>query len=137
MKSNKKGFVFGIIGTILGAILTYVSYFIITAVIVALSLGKNSSSANIILILQFLNVVSIFFAIISLCFYLKFYKFSAVLMFIATILYSLLYIYLISLGAMKESPLAIVIELFPAVLLLISALSNFKFKKINTKQIKE
>ena len=137
MKSNVLGFILGLIGTILGAILTFVSYFIMTALVVALAIGKDSSSANIILILQLINVASFFFAILSLCLYFKFFKFSAVSMFIATILYSLLYFYLIYLGALKESPLAMIIELFPAVLLLISALFNFKFKKINTKQIKD
>ena len=129
MKISKKGFIFGIIGVIVGAILSVLSFYVVTLISAFLSIGESTIQANTINILQYINFASIVVAIISLCFYFKKHKFSSVLMFLATIMNCALYVYLLVLGGISDDSLIILIGLVPAILFLISALTTLKAKK--------
>ena len=97
MKKSKKGFIFGLIGTILGAVFTLVSYSLIFITGIALGLSKNSNEGANLILFQYCGFASIIIAIIALLFCFKFKKFSGFLMFLSAILYSLVYIYLLML----------------------------------------
>lgn len=130
MKKSKKGFIFGLLGTILGAIFSLVGYALIFATVIALALGKNSNESTTLLLLQYCSWASIAIAIIALIFCFKFKKFSGFLMLLAAILYSMVYIYLLILNIAEIDLVLKIIQFIPSFLFLLSAINFFKKPKI-------
>ena len=129
MKKSKKGFVFGLLGTILGAIFTAVSYSLVFITGIVLGLSKNSSEGAKLILFQYCGFASIIIAIIALLFCFKFKKFSGFLMFLSAILYSLVYIYLLILNIAEVELILIIIEFIPSLLFLLSAINFLKKPK--------
>ena len=127
---NKKGFVFGLLGTILGAIFSVVSYSLVLIRGIALGLSKNPNKGANLILFQYCGFASIIIAIIALIFCFKFKKFSGLLMFLSTILYSLVYIYLLILNITEVDLILIIIEFIPSLLFLLSAINFFKKAKV-------
>ena len=130
MKKSKKGFVFGLLGTITGAIFSIVGYALIFATVIALALGKNSNEGTTLLLLQYCSFASIIVAIVALIFCFKFKKFSGFLMLLSTILYSMVYIYLLILNIAEIDLVLKIIQFIPSFLFLLSAINFFKKPKI-------
>jgi len=130
MKKSKKGFIFGLLGTILGAIFSIVGYAIIIITGIALSLGKNSNQGANLILFQYCGFAAIIIAIIALIFCFKFKKFSGFLMFLSAILYSMVYIYLLILNITEIALIHIIIQFIPSLLFLLSAINFFKKTKI-------
>jgi len=130
MKKSKKGFIFGLLGTILGAIFSIVGYAIIIITGIALSLGKNSNQGANLILFQYCGFAAIIIAIIALIFCFKFKKFSGFLMLLSTILYSMVYIYLLILNITEIALIHIIIQFIPSLLFLLSAINFFKKTKI-------
>ena len=130
MKKSKKGFVFGLLGTVIGAIFSLVGYALIFATVIALALGKNSNESTTLLLLQYCSWASIIIAIIALIFCFKFKKFSGCLMLLSSILYSMVYIYLLILNIAEIDLILKIIQFIPSFLFLLSAINFFKKPKI-------
>lgn len=130
MKKSKKGFVFGLLGTILGAIFSVVGYALIIVTGIALSLSKNSNEGANLILFQYCGFASIVIAIIALIFCFKFKKFSGFLMFLSAILYSMVYIYLLILNIAEIGLIHIIIQFIPSLLFLLSAINFLKKPKI-------
>ena len=130
MKKSKKGFIFGLLGTILGAIFSVVSYALIIITGIVLSLGKNSNQGANLILFQYCGFAAIVIAIIALIFCFKFKKFSGFLMFLSAILYSMVYIYLLILNITEIGLIHIIIQFIPSLLFLLSAINFFKKPKI-------
>ena len=130
MKKSKKGFIFGLLGTILAAIFNAIGYIVIFATVIALALGKNSNKGTNLLMFEYCSFASIIVAIIALVFSFKFKKFSGFLMLLSAILYSLVYIYLLILNIAELELIHIVIQFIPSFLFLLSTINFFKQPKI-------
>jgi len=130
MKKSKKGFIFGLLGTILGTIFSIVGYALIIVTALALSLGKNSKEGACLILFQYCSFASIILAIIALLFCFKFKKFSGILMLLSAILYSTIYIYLLILNITEIDLILIIIQFIPSLLFLLSAINFFKKPKI-------
>lgn len=130
MHSNKKGFAFGLAGTILGTIITGISLLLTFFLLLALSISKNTQLANILTIFQYLNIAAIIISIVALCLSNKKPKISAILMLISAILYSLMFADLIILSQLKESAYWILLGFVPTILFITSAIFSFKNKQV-------
>ena len=123
---SKSGFIVGLLGLLSGLPIGYYAYVIFTLVF-----GLSKAGSIYMLSIYMLPLAGII-ALIALFFFFKKAKLSGILMLLATIVYLIPFILLITMKgfAFTENIFILVIGIFPAILFVISAILGLKAKSL-------
>ena len=123
---NKSSFVTGLIGSILGAILSFYAYFVIIVISIALAFGENTDLViNILHILTYVSMASNIVALVASILFAKNKKIAPIVMLIAFVMYNAVYIYLMFVAEMTSALNVLFIAIIPAILMLVSTILGF------------
>lgn len=140
-RKSVSGFVTGIIGIILGVIISFLSFFVIqTFVMMIMGVIEAASESEELMsgfgttlnLLTSINFIANVVAIIAVCFMLKKSRIGGIIMLIASLMYASVSIFLMAQSLQPQLILPMILMLSPAILMLVSAVLALNGKKTNS-----